>query len=91
MPLLLDPAGHHPHTMCMKRTNLVLDEDLLAEATRLGGQKTYSGTVKVALRDFVRRVRAQRILSLRGSGAWEGSLSHMREKPAVQTSYGRRR
>ena len=62
----------------MKRTNLVLDEDLLVEATRLGGQKTYSGTVNAALRDFVRRIRAQRILSLRGSGAWEGSLSHMR-------------
>ena len=28
--------------MCMKRTNLVLDEEVLAEATRLGGQKTYS-------------------------------------------------
>ncbi|HEX7506714.1 MAG TPA: type II toxin-antitoxin system VapB family antitoxin [Polyangia bacterium] len=62
----------------MKRTNLVLDEELLMEATRLGGQKTYSGTVNAALRDFVRRVRAQRILSLRGSGAWEGGLSHMR-------------
>jgi Arc/MetJ family transcription regulator len=62
----------------MKRTNLVLDEELLIEATRLGGQKTYSGTVNTALRDFVKRVRAQRILSLRGSGAWEGSLSHMR-------------
>jgi len=64
--------------MCMKRTNLVLDEDVLAEATRLGGQKTYSATVNAALNDFVRRARAQQILSLRGSGAWEGSLADMR-------------
>ena len=33
----------------MKRTNLVLDEEVLAEATRLGGQKTYSATVNAAL------------------------------------------
>jgi Arc/MetJ family transcription regulator len=74
----------------MKRTNLVLDEDVLAEATRLGGQKTYSATVNVALRDFVRRVRAQRILLLRGSGAWEGSLSQMRGDLPVATKPGRR-
>jgi Arc/MetJ family transcription regulator len=62
----------------MQRTNLVLDVDVLKEATRLGGQKTYSATVNAALKDFVRRVRAQRILSLRGSGAWEGTLSEIR-------------
>ena len=62
----------------MKRTSLVLDEEVLEEATRLGGQKTYSATVNTALLDFVRRARAHRILSLRGSGAWQGRLSHMR-------------
>lgn len=64
--------------MCMKRTNLVLDEELLEEATRLSGEKTYSATVQRALRDFVRRARARRILDLRGSGAWEGDLGEMR-------------
>jgi Arc/MetJ family transcription regulator len=63
----------------MKRTNLVLDEGLLEEATRLSGQKTYSRTVELALEDFVRRLRARQILSLRGSGAWEGSLAQMRD------------
>ncbi len=62
----------------MKRTNLVLNEDLLAEATRLSGEKTYSRAVERALEDFVRRARARRILELRGSGLWEGSLSAMR-------------
>ena len=64
--------------MRMKRTNLVLDENLLEEATRVSGEKTYSATVMRALEDFVRRARARQILDLRGSGAWEGDLGAMR-------------
>ncbi len=70
----------------MKRTNLVLREDLLEEATRLSGEKTYSRTVERALDDFVRRLKARQILELRGSGLWEGDLSQMRADRA-----GRRR
>ena len=62
----------------MKRTNLVLDEELLKEATRLTGGKTYSGTVNLALRDLVRRARARRILELAGTGLWDGNLARMR-------------
>jgi len=62
----------------MKRTNLVLDEQLLEEATRLSGERTYSRTVERALGDFVRRARAGRILELAGSGLWVGELSEMR-------------
>ena len=68
-------SDHHIH---MKRTNLVLDELLLKEATRLAGVKTYSGTVNLALKDFVMRARARRILELAGSGLWEGRLAEMR-------------
>jgi len=62
----------------MKRTNLVLDERLLAEAVRLSGERTYSGVVGKALADYVRRIKARRILHLAGSGLWEGELSEMR-------------
>lgn len=62
----------------MKRTNLVLDEELLEEATRLSGEKTYSAAVMRALEDFVRRAEARQILELRGSGLWEGDLAAMR-------------
>ena len=65
--------------MRMKRTNLVLDEQLLLEATRLGGERTYSRTVERALEDFVRRIKARQILELTGSGLWEGDLAEMRE------------
>jgi Arc/MetJ family transcription regulator len=67
----------------MKRTNLVLDGDLLEEATRLSGERTYSRTVERALRDFVRRARARRILELTGSGLWEGDLTVVREDQGV--------
>ncbi len=62
----------------MKRTNLVLNEQLLETAQRLSGERTYSGTVNRALEDFVRRARAGRILDLAGSGLWEGNLNDMR-------------
>jgi Arc/MetJ family transcription regulator len=67
----------------MKRTNLVLDEQLLEEATRLSGERTYSRTVERALRDFVQRARARRILDLAGSGAWDGNLSAVRDDRAT--------
>jgi Arc/MetJ family transcription regulator len=62
----------------MKRTNLVLREELLEEATRLSGEKTYSRAVERALEEFVRRAKARQILDLRGSGLWEGNLAAMR-------------
>ena len=62
----------------MKRTNLVLREDLLREAVRLSGEKTYSRAVEIALEDFVRRAKARKILDLRGSGLWTGDLGEMR-------------
>lgn len=49
-----------------------------------GRQGGYPGTINLALRDFVRRARARRILELAGAGGWEGSLAEMRgdAKPA---------
>ena len=66
----------------MKRTNLVLREDLLREAVAVSGEKTYSRAVERALEEFIRRAKARRILELRGSGLWQGDLSAMREDAA---------
>lgn len=62
----------------MKRIHLILDPALLKEAMRLSGETTRSVTVMHALADFVRRSGPRRILELRGSGAWAGSLATMR-------------
>lgn len=74
----------------MKRTNLVLDEKVLEEATRLAGERTYSRTVDRALAEFVRRARAGKILDLAGSGLWEGDLGRMRGDAPARRRTGRR-
>ena len=69
--------------MRMKRTNLVLDERLLEEATRLSGERTYSRTVERALEEVIKRVKARQILDLAGSGLWEGDLAVIREDRGI--------
>ncbi len=66
------------HTLCMKRTSLMVNEQILEEALRVSGERTYSSVVNRALEDYVRRVKARRILDLAGSGLWTGDLSEMR-------------
>ena len=74
----------------MKRTNLVLNAQLLEDTLQASGERTYSRAVERAMEEFVRRARARRILDLAGSGAWEGDLSVVREdRPASEK--GRRR
>jgi hypothetical protein len=63
----------------MKRTNLVLDEELLTQATRILGAKTYSAAVNTALEEVIRLRKIQSIPQFFGSGIWKGKLSEMRE------------
>lgn len=76
--VLVEFSREDLHNLHMKRTNLVLDEQLLDEVLRLSGERTYSRAVHRALEEFVKRARARRILELRGSGLWEGDLPEMR-------------
>jgi hypothetical protein len=63
----------------MKRTNLVLDEQLLKSATQVMGEKTYSATVNRALAEAINNHKILGLQSFFGSGIWEGDLSAMRE------------
>jgi hypothetical protein len=63
----------------MKRTNLVLDEHLLVQATQVLAAKTYSAAVNTALEEVIRLRKIQSIPQFFGSGIWEGDLSQMRE------------
>ena len=62
----------------MKRTNVVLDEELLEEAVRVSGERTYARTIERALQELVRRAKARGIEQLAGSGLWTGNLSQTR-------------
>ena len=71
------------YTIHMKRTNLVLDDTLLKEATRVLGAKTYSKAVNQALQEVLRIKRIQALPQFFGKGLWEGDLTAMREdRPA---------
>lgn len=63
----------------MKRTNLVLDDKLLDQATRVLGVKTYSAAVNLALAEVLRIRKIQKLPEFFDSGIWEGDLSEMRE------------
>ncbi|MBS1827036.1 MAG: type II toxin-antitoxin system VapB family antitoxin [Acidobacteria bacterium] len=66
----------------MKRTNLVLNEQLLEEATRVLAARTYSAAVNTALEEVIRMRKIQSLPAFFGSGIWEGDLSQMREDRA---------
>ena len=70
----------------MKRTNLVLDEQILKEATRESGLKTYSATVNAVLKEFVRQKNVEKLADFVGKIEWIGDLSEMREdRPRKRT------
>ena len=71
-------AYYHRH---VKRTTLVLDEDLLNEAVRVLGVKTYSATVNLALKEAIRMRRIQGLADQIGKVEWLGDLSDMRADP----------
>jgi Arc/MetJ family transcription regulator len=70
----------------MKRTNLVLDEDLLKEAARVMGAKTYSAAVNQALEEIVNLRKIQNLKQFFGKDLWEGNLSEMREDKPEQAA-----
>lgn len=57
----------------------MLDEHLLAEATRVLAVRTYSAAVNLALEEVIRVRKIQSLPRYFGSGIWEGDLPHMRE------------
>ena len=63
----------------MKRTNLVLDEELLKQVTHALGVKTYSAAVNLSLAEILRVRKIQALPEFFGKGLWDGDLSKMRE------------
>jgi Arc/MetJ family transcription regulator len=61
------------------RTNIEIDDDLLAEAMAVAGLTTKKATVEEALRSLVRQNRRRAaIADMRGLG-WQGDLDALRE------------
>lgn len=60
------------------RTNIDIDDELMAEAMRVAGTTTKKSTVEAALQELIRRHRVQGLLDLFGTVEWEGDLDEMR-------------
>lgn len=60
------------------RTNIEIDDQLMAEALKLSGLKTKKAAVELGLKTFVRLKKQESIRRLRGQLTWEGNLDEMR-------------
>jgi Arc/MetJ family transcription regulator len=63
------------HTM---RTNIVIDDKLMADALKLTGVRTKREAVELGLKTLLKTGRQADIKRLRGKIAWEGDLKAMR-------------
>ena len=61
------------------RTNIVIDEALIAEAMKLSGARTKKQTVEDALRLLVRLKHQERLRTTRGTLPWTGDLQALRQ------------
>lgn len=60
------------------RTNIVIDDELIKEALRVGDLKTKKSVVDKALKLYVKIKKQENIRKLRGKLNWEGNLDEMR-------------
>jgi Arc/MetJ family transcription regulator len=64
----------------MGRTNIVLDDDLIAQAVRLTGAKSKREAVDIALRQLLdQRLLFEALRKIRGKLEWRGHLSRWRK------------
>jgi Arc/MetJ family transcription regulator len=67
----------------MKRTNVVLDENLVHKCLEATGLKTYRAVIDHALRELLRHESQTKILELKGKIQWEGNLNEWRQSRRV--------
>jgi Arc/MetJ family transcription regulator len=60
------------------RTNIEIDDKLMAEALEASGARTKREAVELGLQTLVRLKRQREIRKFRGKLAWEGDLDAMR-------------
>ncbi len=63
----------------MKRTNVVLDDNLVEDCIKATGIKTRKAIIDHALRELLRHENQIKILELKGNINWEGNLDKWRQ------------
>ena len=60
------------------RTNVVIDDKLMADVLKLTGLKTKREAVELGLKTLIRLKKQENIKRFRGKLQWEGNLDDMR-------------
>lgn len=60
------------------RTNIVIDDELMANALKMTGLKTKREAVELGLKTLVKLKQQERIRQFRGRLPWQGDLEKMR-------------
>ena len=66
------------------RTNIDIDDALLAQAMAMAGTSTKKATVEAGLRQLIRAHAYDGLLALRGKVQWDGDLDAMRRDAPVE-------
>ena len=83
---IMIPIIHISASLASMRTNIEIDDKLMAQAIKLTGLPTKRAVVEEGLRLLVRvRKQAQALKALRGLG-WEGDLNEMRQDRPLRSS-----
>ena len=67
----------------MKRTNVVLDAELVENCIKVTGIKTQRALIDHALRELLRHENQTQILELKGKIHWDGDLNEWRQGRSV--------
>jgi Arc/MetJ family transcription regulator len=62
------------------RTNVIIDDELMAQAMKHTGLKSKRIVIEEALRTLIRLKSQEQVRSLRGMLHWEGNLGEMRQE-----------
>jgi len=60
------------------RTNIVIDDDLMASALKMTGLRTKREAVELGLKILIRFKKQEQIRQFRGKLTWQGNLDEMR-------------
>lgn len=78
LPTLIQAPYFDATIWCM-RTTLDIDDKLLQEVALLSGQRTRSSAVEAALREYVRLLRKEQLLSMSGRVRIEENWRDLRQ------------
>ena len=60
-------------------TNIIIDDQLMADALKATGLKTKQEVVELGLKTLIRLKQQEKIKAFKGKLKWEGNLEEMRQ------------